>query len=99
MINEPPKSDGCDTSNFGEAERDMLSTKLPELRDELHKWCECEVYIRELSNLPKPPNIPDFSVPAKSDHQQRAPEPTQEHKQKAPTNKHLTISIKFFILQ
>ncbi len=71
-----------------ETERDVLSAKLPELREELRMWCACEVYMRELLNLPKPPNIPDFSVQSKSDRQQHEPGPTYEHKQKAPATKH-----------
>ncbi len=71
-----------------EAERDMLTSKLPGLREELRMWCACEVYMRELLNLPKPPGIPDFSVPDKAVPQKQAPQPTQPQKQKTPATKH-----------
>ena len=68
--------------------RNAIGQKLAGLREELRMWCACEVYMRELLNLPKPPNIPDFSVPAKAEPQKQVQAPAQPQQQKAPATKH-----------
>jgi len=78
-----------------EAQRDNLSAKWDDLREELRLWCSAELYMRRLLDLPDPEqSLPNFSVPSDLEDDsiqaklQRVSDLARERKQKAPATKH-----------